>query len=130
MCTHFYLQYQSQELKDIMQEAVIMPEEKINEWIYPNSKPEDILPYALTDLIMKKTTENEEKDEPKGFVFLDNYEYSFIYVPPLTSGACLFDFSRRSGAAMVMTSTVTQSSFGDLFKQHHYQHSHRCCFCN
>ena len=74
MCTHFYLQYQSQELKDIMQEAVIMPEEKINEWISPDSKPEDILPYALTDLIMKKTTENEEKDEPKGFVFLDNYE--------------------------------------------------------
>ena len=55
MCTHFYLQYQSQELKDIMQEAVIMPEEKINEWISPDSKPEDILPYALTDLIMKKT---------------------------------------------------------------------------
>lgn len=58
MCTHFYLQYQSQELKDIMQEAVIMPEEKINEWISPNSKPEDILQYALTDMIMEKATGN------------------------------------------------------------------------
>ena len=57
MCTHFYLQYQSQELKDIMQAAV-------------DSKPEDLLSYALTDMIMEKATENDEKDEPKGFLFI------------------------------------------------------------
>ena len=47
-----------------------MPEEKIDEWISPDSKPEDILPYALTDMIMEKATENDEKDEPKGFLFI------------------------------------------------------------
>ena len=49
---------------------LIMPEEKIDEWISPDSKPEDILPYALTDMIMEKATGNEENDEPKGFLFI------------------------------------------------------------
>jgi hypothetical protein len=58
----------------MFQITFIMPEEKIDEWISPDSKPEDILPYALTDMIMEKATGNEDKDEPKGFVFLDNYK--------------------------------------------------------
>lgn len=58
----------------MFQITFIMPEEKIDEWISPDSKPEDILPYALTNMIMEKATGNEDKDEPKGFVFLDNYK--------------------------------------------------------
>ena len=50
----------------------IMPKERIDEWIGPDSKPEDLLPYALTDMIMEKATENDEKDEPNGFLFITN----------------------------------------------------------
>ena len=49
---------------------LIMPKERIDEWISPDSKPEDLLSYALTDMIMEKATENDEKDEPKGFLFI------------------------------------------------------------
>ena len=49
---------------------LIMPKERIDEWISPASKPEDLLSYALTDMIMEKVTENDEKDEPKGFLFI------------------------------------------------------------
>ncbi len=51
---------------------LIMPEEKIDEWISPDSKPEDLLSYALTDMIMEKATENDEKDESKGFPFINS----------------------------------------------------------
>ena len=68
MCTHFYLQYQSQELKDIMQAAV--DSKLANRLIHERAKPEDLLSYALTDMIMEKATENDEKDEPKGFLFI------------------------------------------------------------
>ena len=47
---------------------LIMPEEKIDEWISPDSKPENLLSYALTDMIMEKATENDEKDEPKSLI--------------------------------------------------------------
>ena len=33
---------------------LILPEEKIDEWITPSSKPEEIIPYALSDMIMEK----------------------------------------------------------------------------
>ena len=36
---------------------LILPEERIDEWINPDSKPEDLLSYALTDMIMEKATE-------------------------------------------------------------------------
>ena len=49
---------------------LILPKERIEEWINPDSKPEDLLSYALTDMIMEKATENDEKDEPKGFLFI------------------------------------------------------------
>ena len=61
----------SEELRRIHDRMpLIMPEEKINEWISPDLKPEDILSYALTDMIMEKATGNEENDEPKGFLFI------------------------------------------------------------
>lgn len=34
---------------------LILPEEKIDEWITPSSDPADIIPYALTDMIMEKS---------------------------------------------------------------------------
>ncbi len=34
---------------------LIMPEKLINEWIRPDVKPEELLPYALTDMIYEKT---------------------------------------------------------------------------
>ena len=33
----------------------ILPEDKINEWISPSSKPESLLPYALTDMVLEKS---------------------------------------------------------------------------
>ncbi len=33
---------------------VILPKNRIMQWISPDSKPEDILPYALTDMIFEK----------------------------------------------------------------------------
>ena len=36
---------------------LIMPEDKIDEWISPDSKPEDLRSYALTDMIMEKATD-------------------------------------------------------------------------
>ena len=31
-----------------------MPEQLVNEWIRPDVKPEELLPYALTDMIFEK----------------------------------------------------------------------------
>ncbi len=33
---------------------LILPREKIEEWIHPDSKPEELLPYALTDMVAEK----------------------------------------------------------------------------
>ena len=33
---------------------LIMPEQLVNEWIRPDVKPEELLPYALTDMICEK----------------------------------------------------------------------------
>ena len=33
---------------------LILPADKIDEWITPSSDPDKILPYALTDMIMEK----------------------------------------------------------------------------
>ena len=33
---------------------LIMPEHLVNEWIRPDVKPEELLPYALTDMIFEK----------------------------------------------------------------------------
>ena len=33
---------------------LIMPDDLVNEWIRPDTKPEDLLPYALTDMIYEK----------------------------------------------------------------------------
>ena len=33
---------------------LIMPEDLVNDWIKPDAKPEDLLPYALTDMIFEK----------------------------------------------------------------------------
>ena len=33
---------------------LIFPKELIKEWIRPETKPEEILPYALTDMMMEK----------------------------------------------------------------------------
>lgn len=33
---------------------LIMPEQLVNEWIRPDVKPEELLPYALTDMIFEK----------------------------------------------------------------------------
>lgn len=33
---------------------LIMPKEKIDEWIQPDTQPESLLPYALTDMIFEK----------------------------------------------------------------------------
>lgn len=38
---------------------LIMPEEKIDEWISPASRPEELLNYALTDMIMEKCTHSQ-----------------------------------------------------------------------
>ena len=35
---------------------LIMPEKLINEWIRPDVKPGELLPYALTDMIYEKAT--------------------------------------------------------------------------
>ena len=32
---------------------LIMPERLVNEWIRPNAKPEELLPYALTDMVFE-----------------------------------------------------------------------------
>ncbi len=34
---------------------LILPEEKISEWIDPGAKPEELLKYALTDMVFEKT---------------------------------------------------------------------------
>ena len=47
----------SEELKRIHDRMpLILPEEKIDEWIRPDSDPENLLPYALTDMIFEKYT--------------------------------------------------------------------------
>ena len=33
---------------------LIMPEQLVNEWIRPDRKAEDLLPYALTDMVYEK----------------------------------------------------------------------------
>ena len=33
---------------------LMMPEDRIDEWISPYSKPEEVLPYALSDMIIEK----------------------------------------------------------------------------
>ena len=38
------------------EEVTILPEEKIEEWIRPDSRAENLLPYALTDMIFEKYT--------------------------------------------------------------------------
>ncbi len=44
----------SEELRRIHDRMpLILPEEKIDEWIRPDSRPENILPYALTDMIFE-----------------------------------------------------------------------------
>ena len=35
---------------------LIMPEKLVNEWIRPDASPEELLPYALTDMIFEKAT--------------------------------------------------------------------------
>ena len=50
---------------------LIMPEDKIDEWISPSSQPEDLLNYALTDMIAERATGKDEKNEPGEFIFLD-----------------------------------------------------------
>lgn len=35
---------------------LILPEDKIDEWIHPDSDPENLVPLALTDMIMEKAT--------------------------------------------------------------------------
>ena len=36
---------------------VMLPENKISEWIDPSSLPEDIIPYALTEMVVEKADE-------------------------------------------------------------------------
>jgi hypothetical protein len=33
---------------------LIMPGELVNEWIRPDTKPEELMPYALTDMDFEK----------------------------------------------------------------------------
>ena len=33
---------------------LILPKEQIDEWIRPNAKPEELLAFALTDMVMEK----------------------------------------------------------------------------
>jgi len=40
---------------------LILPKEKIDEWIQPDIQPESLLPYALTDMIFEKSTVEEPK---------------------------------------------------------------------
>ena len=35
---------------------LIMPRDLVNDWIRPDVKPEDLLPYALTDMVYEKAT--------------------------------------------------------------------------
>ena len=40
---------------------LILPKEKLPEWINPSSNPEALLPYALSDMVAEKTDENTRK---------------------------------------------------------------------
>ena len=40
---------------------LILPKEKIPEWINPSSTPESLLQYALSDMVAEKTDENTKK---------------------------------------------------------------------
>ncbi len=42
---------------------LILPKEKIDEWIQPDIQPESLLPYALTDMIFEKCTVEEPKTD-------------------------------------------------------------------
>ncbi len=35
---------------------LILPKDKIAEWIRPDAKPEEVLPFALTEMVLEKTT--------------------------------------------------------------------------
>ena len=37
----------------------MLPEEMTDAWISPDQKPEDIIRYALTDLVMERVTEDK-----------------------------------------------------------------------
>jgi putative SOS response-associated peptidase YedK len=46
----------SSELSEIHDRMpLILPKEKIDEWIRPDTRPEDLLPFALTEMVMEKT---------------------------------------------------------------------------
>jgi hypothetical protein len=36
---------------------LMLPEDKIDEWLNPSTKPEDLLPYALSNMIVEKAEE-------------------------------------------------------------------------
>ena len=41
---------------------LMLPEEKIDDWINPCATPEELLSYALTDVMIEKATENDETE--------------------------------------------------------------------
>ena len=40
---------------------LILPKEKVSEWINPSSNPEALLQYALSDMVAEKTDENTKR---------------------------------------------------------------------
>jgi len=41
---------------------LILPEQYINDWIHPGTKPENLLPYALTDMAFEKVVTPPDED--------------------------------------------------------------------
>ena len=41
---------------------LMIPEDRIDEWINPYSKPEEVLPYALSDMIIEKADDGQKTD--------------------------------------------------------------------
>ena len=48
MCTRYWIRF----IHDRM--PLILPDQYLNEWIRPDTKPEELLPEALTDMIFEK----------------------------------------------------------------------------
>ncbi len=40
----------------------MLPEDRIDDWINPYSKPEEVLPYALSDMIIEKADDGQKTD--------------------------------------------------------------------
>ena len=44
---------------------LILPKDRIDEWIRPDAKPEDLLAFALTDMVMERATESTQTPMPR-----------------------------------------------------------------